>query len=222
VNARAMWHPTRQQLLDHAESLALRGAPVSASLAGHVQRCARCRGEVARIRESIDVTAAAGPLEPSRDLTAQILLAAQQKQPRHGRWGTWLRPLRAVMVVLAVVVAGAGGTFVFAVVLGVSQPRAAVPPGPAMARPAALSHAEHQRMRQETALLQAAPAPGAPFARAHAGALEAAAQRARADGEAARAARAWNPRLPAVVELHEDALAREHAALRHRYTRLPR
>ncbi|MFP4500328.1 MAG: hypothetical protein ACLFTT_04955 [Candidatus Hydrogenedentota bacterium] len=215
-----MWHPTRQQLLAHAESLADRNAPVSASLAAHVQRCERCRREVARIRESIDLAAAAGPLEPSRDLTAQILIAAQQEQPGRIAWWKRLWPVRALAVVLAVIAVGAAGALGFAAVLGIAPPAPPVPDAAANAAANTLSHAERKRIEQDLHLLRLTPPPAEPFARAYDAALEAAADRARTDARTARGAHAWNPHIPERKQARDAALRREHEALYRRYTRL--
>lgn len=75
-----MRHPSREELLAYAESLVDRNAPVSSALAAHVTACKRCSAEVRDIRKSLDFTASAEALEPSRDLTSQILLAAQDKK----------------------------------------------------------------------------------------------------------------------------------------------
>lgn len=94
-------HPSRDQLLAYAESLVDRDAPVSAGLAAHVSSCAKCKAEVAGIRASLDFTASADALEPSRNLTASILMAAQQEQTgrRRPRRIPYV-PVRALQVVL--------------------------------------------------------------------------------------------------------------------------
>lgn len=81
-----MRHPSREDLLAYAESLVDQGAPVSSALAAHVTACKRCSAEVREIRESLDFTASAQELEPSKDLTAQILLAVQSKKRPGMHW----------------------------------------------------------------------------------------------------------------------------------------
>lgn len=70
-------HPARHALFAHAASLDSR-APVSAPVARHVAGCPRCAAEVAAIRATLAVAAAAKPLEPDPDLTARILLEARK------------------------------------------------------------------------------------------------------------------------------------------------
>ncbi|MCC6142881.1 MAG: hypothetical protein IT368_03635 [Candidatus Hydrogenedentes bacterium] len=86
-------HPTKRELLAFAENLVDRRSPVSAPLAAHVNACPACAQEVRAMRASLEFIAEAPGLEPSRDLTNQILMNARQlrqapersSRPR-GRW----------------------------------------------------------------------------------------------------------------------------------------
>jgi len=78
LDVKIMRHPTRQQLVAFAESLVDRRAPVSAAYAAHVSSCKACTTEVREIRASLEFTSAAPALEPSTNLTAQILLEAKK------------------------------------------------------------------------------------------------------------------------------------------------
>ena len=70
-------HPAKHELFALAESLAGGHATVAARTAAHATRCPSCRKEVAAMRDSLDFLAQAPPIEPSRDLTTNILLSAQ-------------------------------------------------------------------------------------------------------------------------------------------------
>jgi len=73
-------HPTRQQLVAYAECLVDGRTAIPVPIAGHVQRCPQCTREVRLMRASLEFTASAPGLEPSSDLTAQILLGAKQER----------------------------------------------------------------------------------------------------------------------------------------------
>lgn len=88
----------RRQLVVYAESLVDPGVPVSAQIGAHVAQCHQCAEEVRAIRASLEFTAAAPGLEPSRDLTGEILRNARRErsavqQQRRGvtRTGALLR-----------------------------------------------------------------------------------------------------------------------------------
>lgn len=78
-------HPPQRQLVSFAEALADKtSAPVSAEVAAHVAKCAVCAEEVRSIRASLEFSASAPPLKPSNELTAQIMMQAQQaRQETH-------------------------------------------------------------------------------------------------------------------------------------------
>lgn len=72
-------HPDRSELLDYACCLAdNRPAPVS--VASHVFRCPACQKAVTEMRATLTITAIPRELEPSRDFTAQVLLAAHRER----------------------------------------------------------------------------------------------------------------------------------------------
>ncbi len=76
-------HPTRQQLVAYAECLVDGRTAIPVPIAAHVRRCPQCTREVRFMRASLEFTAAAPGLEPSSDLTAQILLGARQARNAH-------------------------------------------------------------------------------------------------------------------------------------------
>lgn len=73
-------HPFRHELVVFAETLVDRKSPVSAIMAAHVAACPACAAEVKSIRRSLEFAASAPRLEPSTDLTAQILRQAQKER----------------------------------------------------------------------------------------------------------------------------------------------
>lgn len=85
-------HPTRQQLVAYAESLVDRRASVSAALASHITSCPQCTHEIRKIRGSFEFTGAAHGLEPSADLTAQILLEAKRARQAEEEVLRWRSP----------------------------------------------------------------------------------------------------------------------------------
>jgi hypothetical protein len=206
-------HPSRQQLHDYAESHVHRETPVQATVAGHVNRCARCKTEVAEIRESLSFTHSAGHLEPTQDLTAQILMAAQQERrgQRPAWWMRvrWLRAVGAAMVIVAILAVGA---FAFAYALGTGYLQQAQPispqtmPGPA---DAVVPFAPEG--------LDAAVAKGAAASTPAREVLEAALARAHTARLAAEAAQRISPRnAEAALALH-TAETQEPAILRQLY-----
>jgi hypothetical protein len=75
-----MGHPKKHELLLYAESLVDKRTAISARLAGHVASCPSCMTEVHRMRTSFACVAAVSGLEPSSQLTSQILLAAHEQR----------------------------------------------------------------------------------------------------------------------------------------------
>jgi len=124
-------HPTRQQLVAYSECLVDGRTAIPAPLAGHVQRCPQCTREVRYIRASLEFTASAPDLEPSSDLTAQILLSARQARParRPRRLATLWLGLKGLAFTTAM---AAVTVVVFGAVLG-------DPGAPAEAAPATLA-----------------------------------------------------------------------------------
>lgn len=70
-------HPSKPELLAYVESLVDSRSPVSARTASHVSVCRSCQMAVRAIRASLEFAHQAPALEPSKELTTQILLAAQ-------------------------------------------------------------------------------------------------------------------------------------------------
>ena len=76
-------HLTRQELLAHAESL-LDRAPVDAARAAHLASCPACAAEAAAVRRSLTLLRQVPEMEPSGDLTRQILLSARSVRQHEG------------------------------------------------------------------------------------------------------------------------------------------
>ena len=102
-------HPNKQQLLAYAESLVGNASPICGATAVHVGRCAKCKAELEAIRATLCVTHAALDLEPSREFTANIVLAARhERQAIDRRWarfaaaGTFARGLAFASSIAAV------------------------------------------------------------------------------------------------------------------------
>src|SRR5690606_25943776 len=77
-------HPAKHELLAYAEC-AVNGQPLSAQIGGHIARCRPCWDEVDAMRRTLRVASVGAGLEPSRDLTAQILLAAKKARSEESR-----------------------------------------------------------------------------------------------------------------------------------------
>ncbi len=132
-------HPTRLELLGYAESL-IGGRPISAHLGAHVARCPACAAEVDAMRATLRVAAAGSPIEPSREFTAQVLLAAKQERTHRQRHRSRVRSLlrvsrglgyAAALVVLSAVWFGAASEERAAVeVRGSVRPLAVLTPSP--------------------------------------------------------------------------------------------
>ncbi|HEO69835.1 MAG TPA: hypothetical protein ENN80_01130, partial [Candidatus Hydrogenedentes bacterium] len=70
-------HAPRHELFCYAEGLADSHATLDKETAQHIARCPRCRREVEAIRRSLAFVGEAPEIDPSEDLTAQILMKAQ-------------------------------------------------------------------------------------------------------------------------------------------------
>lgn len=106
-------HPSQNRLLELSESLEMSGATVDSRVAAHVAKCAKCRQEVDGIRATIVMTESAGSIAPSRELRAQILLAARREQKALRDASSGSSPFRvhpgrvgAAVLVLTIVAAG--------------------------------------------------------------------------------------------------------------------
>ena len=117
-------HLSQKALLDYAERL-VDGTPAMPAAARHVARCAKCRQEVNAKARSLRFASEAGTVEPSRDLTARILLAAKSHQ-RH-------REVRRHRVALYAVRVGAAAAVLLVTAVIVQRDVAA--PAPAVAAP---------------------------------------------------------------------------------------
>jgi hypothetical protein len=72
-------HPVKSELLSYAEAL-LGGRPIPADLGAHVTRCQACAAEVGAMRDTLRVATKAAALEPSRDFTNRVIMAARQER----------------------------------------------------------------------------------------------------------------------------------------------
>ena len=77
VEPTVIGHPSQRQLVEFAESLVDRHAPVSALMAAHVAGCSVCALEVKKIRASFELAAMARLPEPSNELTQRIIARAR-------------------------------------------------------------------------------------------------------------------------------------------------
>jgi len=75
-----MHHPTKRQLFAYAESLAAGGVSIPADTARHLAGCEGCASEVRGMRDSLEFVGSAPELEPSPELTGQILAAARSER----------------------------------------------------------------------------------------------------------------------------------------------
>jgi hypothetical protein len=74
-------HPSKPELLAYVESLLDSSrSPISAKTGGHIAACGSCQVAVRAIRASLEFAQQAPALEPSKELTNQILLAAQNER----------------------------------------------------------------------------------------------------------------------------------------------
>jgi len=215
-----MRHPSREQLLAYVESLIDQATPVSSTVAAHVAGCKRCAAEVRDMRESLDFTASAQALEPSKDLTAQILLAAQDNHSREPRWRV-PEPLRRAGRLAAVVVLGLGVATWFRFVLAPSPNDIASSlavrdgSGPVPVSQPVLS--TRDRMDEITRLAAATAADPRTPKRPAERALRRIAIMVSENIKAARDALRRNPRSPRARAALEHALAVEEDALRALY-----
>ncbi len=109
-------HPSKLELLAYAEGL-VDGHGISSSTARHASTCKDCAEEVAAIRASIEFTASANDLDPTEELTSQILVAARtERRVQHRARG------RTVLIMLKGLAYAAGivafSTVYFAFALG--------------------------------------------------------------------------------------------------------
>ena len=70
-------HPSELVLMDYAEGLENSQAKLNAQTAGHVVTCSDCTEKVEAMRSTLSCSKDAGMLEPSKELTASILLASK-------------------------------------------------------------------------------------------------------------------------------------------------
>lgn len=118
LDHKVILHPTRRQLVAYAESLVDRRTPISAAMAAHVAACPACAAEVKAVKASLEFTASAPGIEPSQDLTSQILLKAQQERGVCGRRARPVSRIGAMMRAVAFTGATAAvAVFVFGMAL---------------------------------------------------------------------------------------------------------
>lgn len=87
-------HPARRELVAYAEALVDRRSPVSAATASHLSQCNACSGEMDSIRASLEFATSAKSLEPSIDLTAQILIDANRERTKEESYSNQVSTLR--------------------------------------------------------------------------------------------------------------------------------
>lgn len=123
-------HPARNELIVYAESLVAR-RPISAKTGAHVKDCPVCMAEVNAMRESLGFVFSAPALEPSSNLTQQILLAARKErqvlQQSRRRHPVLKMLVRATLQTAALAVIGAMCYFAALGSVPASCERAAVP-----------------------------------------------------------------------------------------------
>jgi len=109
-------HPSKLELLAYAEGL-VDGHGISSATARHVAACKECAKEVAEIRASIEFTASASALDPSEELTSQILVAARTERgvQRRARGHTALIMLKGLAYAAGII---AFSTLYFSYALG--------------------------------------------------------------------------------------------------------
>jgi hypothetical protein len=114
---RLIRHPARHQLIAYAESMVDRRTAISAPLAGHITACAQCSAEVRAIRASLEFAELAPELEPTQQLTAQILMEAQRTRQHLVQQRSGATAIMAVrtLAYAAALVAVAGVSFNMAV-----------------------------------------------------------------------------------------------------------
>lgn len=88
-------HPVKNELLTYAECL-VGGRPIPAELGRHVARCQACAAEVEAMRATLRATAKAKALDPSREFTARVLMAAKAERTKTRRHRSWMRSTLAV------------------------------------------------------------------------------------------------------------------------------
>lgn len=92
VDLKLRRHPGKQALLAYAENLVDNRTAIDRAMASHLSQCPQCSAEVKAIQASLSFAASAPALEPSKDLTAQILLSGRQTRSELNKGAT---PLRA-------------------------------------------------------------------------------------------------------------------------------
>lgn len=105
VSTKIRRHPGKAALLAYAENLVDNRTGIDRALASHLSQCAACQAEVRAMQESLAFTASAPELDPSSELTAQILMAGKQARSEMRRGSA---PLRAVWKVAQAAACAAG------------------------------------------------------------------------------------------------------------------
>lgn len=107
-------HPGKQALVAYAENLVDNHRGIDRTIAAHLSTCPACHAEVKAMQASLSLVASAPALEPTSDMTAQILMAGKQARSEMKRRTT---PMKAAWKALqvascaAAVIAVAGLTF---------------------------------------------------------------------------------------------------------------
>lgn len=89
-------HPSKKELMAHAENLVFSWAKLSPKTVKHVAACPRCSEEVAAMRHSLEFMGDAPAMEVSGDFRARLLLAARHEMQQRLRRAPKRR--RALMI----------------------------------------------------------------------------------------------------------------------------
>lgn len=86
LDNRGLLHPSRELLIDFAESFIHRHPVLSASLAAHIAQCPKCSTEVELMLASLEITRLSEGPAPSKTLRHEILLRTSNRlstKPKH-------------------------------------------------------------------------------------------------------------------------------------------
>ena len=102
-----IWHPSRNDLLAYAETVANDATPVNAAVAAHLAECRYCASEVDEIGETLRIADCTESIEPSRECHASLLLAARnERRIASSRWGRMKSVQALAYAALMLLVAG--------------------------------------------------------------------------------------------------------------------
>lgn len=216
--ARSPRHLSQEELLAHAEAEMDR-QPVSARCAAHLAVCPACAKEAETLGRSLRMVGASHGMEPSRELTARILMAAQQERntPPAGRSGWAMAGRWAAGLACAVLALCAAPVFRGVLSAGNTAEAATASANPAPPEKVITRETLRQTIRDveglSTAVRRTAQALGSPRQATYQQAARALEQ----DIAAARAALDRNPGSVRVLERIHTNLERQAKTLRNLY-----